>query len=248
MPKLSTRVLDRPPSYLGLLNATVWEGEEDVLVRESRRLNTLANMPEIARLQAAEDEKIWYMYGSLYGRVFRQLDGVDPEEVRTLAEQLANTFDGKWTSECQAAMSQLAIVKEYGLLSLRVVTTAGVNFLVDGFQGLQNIALLRYHGIGTNNTAESTGDVALNTELTTQLTPASTRAAGTQVEGASQNIFRTVGSNVVNTSVTVVEHGIFSQQATGGGSLLDRSVFAGIGLVNGNTLQTTYDFTIAAGG
>jgi hypothetical protein len=145
-------------------------------------------------------------------------------------------------------MSQLATIKDYGLLSLRVVTTVGVNFIVDGFQGTKNISNLRYHGIGTGGTAEAIGDTALVTELTTQLSTASTRATGTLAEGASANIYRTVGANVVNTSVTVTEHGIFDQAATGGGSLLDRSLFAGIGLVNGNTLQTTYELTLAGGG
>lgn len=246
--KLQTSILDRPPGYLGLLNETDWSSEPDAIVREAKRINSLAVMPEILKMQVAEENRIAYLYGSLYGRVFTPKVGVFPEEVRILSEQLARTFDGVWTPACQSAMSMIATIRDYGLLSVRVVTTVGVQFMVDGFQGTKNISTLRFHGIGTGATAEATADTALVTELTTQTTPTSTRATGTLTEGASANIFRTVGSNVVNTSVTVTEHGIFDQAATGGGSLLDRSVFAGIGLVNGNTLQTTYDFTIAAGG
>jgi hypothetical protein len=248
MSKLATRVLERTPKYLGLLNQTVWETEPDVVVREARRINSLRLMPEILKIQAAEELGIGAIFGSLVVRRFAPRSGVDPMAVKVLSDQLAQTFDGEWNRDCTFAMLQLAEISDYGLVSLRVVTTAGVNYLVDGFQGTQNISLLRYHGMGTGTNAEATSDTALQTESTTALTPASTRATGTLTEGASANIFRTVGSNVVNTTVSATEHGIFNQAATGGGTLLDRSVFAAVGLVNGNTFQTTYELTIAAGG
>lgn len=248
MSKLSTRVLDRQPHYARLLPDTVWETEADIVVRESKRINALRNMQEINKMQIADEANVMYAFGALWGRVFTPLPGIDPEQVRELSDLLARTFDGRWTSECIAAMAEIATTKDYGLLSLRVVTTAGVNFIVDAFQGTANISLMRYHGIGTGTNAEATSDTALQTESTTALTPASTRATGTLTEGASANIFRTVGSNVVNTTVSATEHGIFTQAATGGGTLLDRSVFASVGLVNGNTFQTTYELTLAAGG
>lgn len=137
---------------------------------------------------------------------------------------------------------------EYGLASARVVTTAGVNFLVDALQGTVEPEILRYHGIGTGGTAEAIGDTALVTELTTQYNPDSTRATGTLAEGASANIFRTVGTNTVDAAVAITEHGIFSQAATGGGTLLDRSLFSVINLANGDSLQSTYELTVSAGG
>jgi hypothetical protein len=205
-------------------------------------------MPEIVKLQAADELGIGAMFGALFGRVFVPRGDYSPEEVRMRSQQLADVFDGVWTEECQRAMNEIAIIRDYSLMSLRVVTTAGVNYIVDAFQGTQNISLLRFHGAGTGTNAEAIGDTALQTELTTQLTPASTRATGTLTEGATANIFRTVGSNVVNTTVNATEHGVFNQAATGGGTLLDRSVFAAVGLVNGNTFQTTYELTLAAGG
>ena len=137
--------------------------------------------------------------------------------------------------------------EDYGLLSLRVVTTAGVNFLVDALQGSVEPEILKYHGIGTGTNAEASGDTALQTELTTQYNPNDTRATGSLTEGASANIFRTVGTNTVDASVAITEHGIFSQAATGGGTLLDRSVFSAINLASGDSLQTTYDLTLSAG-
>jgi len=151
---------------------------------------------------------------------------------------------------------QLSLVKvnsqgqatDYGLVSLRVVTTAGVNFLVDALQGTVEPEILKYHGLGTGANAEAVGDTALQTELSTQYNPNDTRATGSLTEGASANIFRTVGTNTVDASAAVTEHGILSQAATGGGTLLDRSVFSVINLANGDSLQSTYDLTLSSGG
>lgn len=138
-------------------------------------------------------------------------------------------------------------VIELGLASMRVVTTAGVNFIVDAFQNSVELEILKYHGIGTGTNAEASGDTALQTESTTALNPDSTRATGSLTEGASANIYRTVGTNTVDASVACTEHGIFSQAATGGGTLLDRSVFSVVNLANGDSLQSTYDLTLTAG-
>jgi len=137
-------------------------------------------------------------------------------------------------------------VEDLGLASLRVVTNAGVAYIVDAFQNLTELENLKYHGIGTGGTAEAVGDTALVTESTTALNPDSTRATGSTTEAAA-NIYRTVGTNTVDASVACTEHGIFSQAATGGGTLLDRSLFSVVNLASGDSLQTTYDFTITAG-
>ncbi len=138
--------------------------------------------------------------------------------------------------------------RDYGLVSCRLVTDAGVAFIVDAFQNSVEMETMRYHGVGTGTTAEAAGDTALVTESTTALNPDSTRATGTLAEGATGNIYRTVGTNTFDASATITEHGVFSQAATGGGTLLDRSKFTGIGVVSGNSLQSTYDFTLTSGG
>lgn len=136
----------------------------------------------------------------------------------------------------------------YGVVGVRVVTTAGVNFLVDALQGTVEPEILKFHGIGTTNTAEAIGDTALAAELTTVYNPDNTRATGSLTEGASANIFRTVGTNTVDGTAAIVEHGIFSQAATGGGTLLDRTIFSTINLGSGDSLQSTYDLTVNSGG
>lgn len=139
-------------------------------------------------------------------------------------------------------------VLELGLASMRVVTTAGVNFIVDAFQNSTELENLKYHGIGTNNTAESSADTALGAESTTALNPDSTRATGSTTEGASANIYRTVGTLTADASIAAVEHGVFSAASTGTGTLLDRSVFSTVNLASGDSLQATYDLTVSAGG
>lgn len=141
------------------------------------------------------------------------------------------------------------LVEDYGIVSRKVVTTAGVNFLVDALQGSVEPEILKYHGIGTDATAEAIGQTALLAELTTEYNPNNTRATGNLAEGASANIFHTEGTNTLDANGIVLrEHGIFSQAATGGGTLLDRSVFAAITLDSGDALLSKYELTLTAGG
>jgi len=141
------------------------------------------------------------------------------------------------------------VVLDYGLASLRVVTDAGVAYLVDACQGLVEPENLKYHGFGTGTNAEAASDTALQTELTTEYPIDNTRPTGTTTEGASSNVYRTVGSLDPDSTVAITEHGVFSQAPTGGGSLLDRSKFAPV-TVNavGDTLQAIYDLTLVSGG
>ena len=138
---------------------------------------------------------------------------------------------------------------DYGVVSRHTVTTAGVNYIAARMANSSpsNISLLNFHGIGTGATAAAIGDTTLQTELTTQYNPDSTRATGTQ-SNPSANVYRSLATNLVDATVAITEHGIFSQSATGGGTLLDRFVFSAINLASGDSLQTTFDLTMATGG
>jgi hypothetical protein len=138
-------------------------------------------------------------------------------------------------------------VLELGLASMRVVTTVGVNYLVDAFQNTTELENLKFHGIGTGAVAEASGDTALGAESTTALLVDNTRATGSTIEGGSANIYRTVGTVTVDAAVANTEHGILSQAATGGGTLWDRSVYGVVNLAIGDSLQATYDATFPAG-
>lgn len=138
-------------------------------------------------------------------------------------------------------------VERHGVTSRKVITDAGVGFLVDAWQNSVEMENMKYHALGTSSAAEAANQTALTTELTTQYNPDNTRATGTTTENAA-NIFRSVGTNTLDASATVNEHGLMSQAATGGGVLWDRSLTGAQTLSASDSLQTTYDMTATSGG
>jgi hypothetical protein len=139
-------------------------------------------------------------------------------------------------------------VEDYGVVGRKVVTDAGVNYIVDAFQNSTEVENLKFHGIGTGTTAESAGQTALVTELTTEYNPDNTRATGSTTEGATANVYRTVGTNTLDATpgAALREHGVFS--AASSGTLLDRTLYSAITLSSGDALQSTYDLTLSSGG
>jgi hypothetical protein len=133
---------------------------------------------------------------------------------------------------------------DLGLLSIRVVTNAGVAFMGTDFNaGTTEITNMNFHDSGTGVAAENVTD----TDLGTPAGP-TTRATGTQSNPASGQ-YRTVGTITYTSTLAITEHGIFNQAARGGGSTLwDRSVFSAINVNNGDSIQFTYTLTINAGG
>ena len=139
-------------------------------------------------------------------------------------------------------------ITDYGEVSRRVVTTAGVNAIVDAFQNSVELETFIYHGFGTGGTAEAVGDTTLVTELTTEYVVDNTRPTGSNTEGAGANVYRTVGTLDPDSAVAITEHGVFSQASNAGGILLDRSLFSVINVAaTGDTLEATYDLTFTAG-
>lgn len=139
-------------------------------------------------------------------------------------------------------------IVNYGLISLRVVTDTGVAYIVDAFQNSVELENMKFHGYGTGGSAEAVGNTGLTTELTTQYVSDNTRPTGSTTEGATANIFRSVGTLDPDADVAITEHGLFS--ASSAGVLIDRSLFSAINLsgAGGDTLQTTYDLTFTSGG
>lgn len=138
---------------------------------------------------------------------------------------------------------------DYGVVSYRVVTDAAVAYMVDDLDsaaGSADVSNWQYHGAGTGTTAEDVTDTALETESTTALNPDSTRATGTGSQ-PSANVYRSVGTLTFDASAAITEHGILTQAATGGGVLLDRSVFSAINVGSGDSIQFTYSLTLTAG-
>lgn len=175
---------------------------------------------------------VWGWIVNILAHLFSRLTGAV-----TLTSELRGRLrraDGTWI--------------DYGTLSRRVITNAGVTFLRDDFNNnAQDITTMNYHGCGTGVTAEAVGDTALGTESTTALNPDNTRATGTRSTPAG-NQYQTVGTLTFDASAAITEHGIFSQAATGGGTLWDRSVFSAINVASGDSIQFTYVLTLTAGG
>lgn len=181
---------------------------------------------------------------SLYARVFRpdwaQLTYAQAQKLKQLlhdnvdVRELCSPYHG--------------MVTDYGVVSTRVVTTAGVNFLASAFNNnTTNVGLFKFHGFGTGTNAEAIGDTALQTELTTQYAVDNTRPTGSQ--SAATNVYTTVGTLSPDSggTIAITEHGIFS--ASSGVTLWDRSIFSAVNLVAGSdSLQVTYNLTLTAGG
>lgn len=132
-------------------------------------------------------------------------------------------------------------VINYGLISTRLVTTAFVNFMVDQLQTeTSEWGDFKYHDSGVGTTGAAVGDTDIET------TDGESRATGTQTEGASANIYRSVGTISYTSTLAITEHGLFSQVT--GTTLMDRHVFSAINVVNGDSIQFTYEHTYTAGG
>lgn len=189
--------------------------------------------------------------------MFRQTDVNAPLKIRLLGAgwRLKNFFYHKFRSGLQIAMllagvgliSSVSAVHniqaqgisvDHGVISRRVVTTAGVNAIRDQFLGTFTLANFKYHVSGTGSTAEAVGDTALVTEV-------ATRVIGTQVSGGA-GAYQTVATIPYTATLAIVEHGILSAAAAG--TLLDRSVFTAINVVNGDSITFTYTITFSAGG
>ena len=132
-------------------------------------------------------------------------------------------------------------VTEYGLIGTRVVTTAFVTalatYMYDG-SGTAPTAY-DYHASGTGTGAEAVGDTTLGTDSGVS------RVSGTASNpGAGQ--YRSVATMSYTGTLAITEHGLFS--ASTSGTMLDRTVFSAINVVNGDSIQFTYTLTISAGG
>lgn len=136
---------------------------------------------------------------------------------------------------------------DYGIVSRRVVTTVGSAYIVDAWQNIVELENMKYHGCGTGGTAEAVGDTALITELTTALNPDSTRATGVQTESASNQLVSTA-TVTFDGSAAITEHGLFSQAATGGGVMFDRSLFSAVNVVPTESIIFVYTVTFPTGG
>lgn len=128
----------------------------------------------------------------------------------------------------------------YGVVAYRVVTTAFVNFVTDQLQTETSVfGDFKFHDSGVGTTAEAVGDTGIET------TDGESRATGTQTESAA-NAYRSVGTITYTTTKAITEHGLFNDASAG--TLMDRTVFSAVNVVNTESIQFTYTLTINSGG
>lgn len=129
---------------------------------------------------------------------------------------------------------------EFGVVSRRMVTNAGVAFLASAFTNTVEPETLNQHDSGTGVTAEAATQTALVTAT------GGARVAGTQSTPGSTNIYRSVATILYTSTLAITEHGIFT--AASAGTMFDRSLFAAINVVNGDSIQFTHETTFPSGG
>jgi hypothetical protein len=154
---------------------------------------------------------------------------------------------GLYKDAAELALEQPGLwipTKTRRLCKNRVVTTAFVNDIVDCLtvNGTQ-LALFddyKYHDCGIGTGAESAADTALGTPW------GGARVVGTQIEGTSTYIYKSVATITFNATKAITEHGLFNASTTG--QLMDRTLFAAINVVDTNQIEFTYNITFTAGG
>jgi len=135
-------------------------------------------------------------------------------------------------------------VVNYGLISTRVITDAGVAFLVDDWDDdTTDITDMKFHASGEGTDAEAAGDTALGSEATT----VTDRAEGTPTQPAANQLRSTATQNYTG-AAAITEHGIFSVVTESTGVLWDRSMFSAVNVANGDSITWTYTCTVSAGG
>ena len=133
-------------------------------------------------------------------------------------------------------------VIDYGTIGVgRLVTTAFVEYQVDiMIADATAWGDFKFHDSGIGTTAAAITDTDIET------TDAETRATGTQLEGATAEIYKSVGTISYTTTKAITEHGLMNIVTAG--ILLDRHVFSAINVENGDSIQFTYELTIDDGG
>src|SRR5579872_1451951 len=129
-----------------------------------------------------------------------------PEQVTKLKGLLADNIDVRELVPVFGGS-----ITDYGVLSYRVVTDTGVQYLANAMsEGTATAQNLKYHGFGTGTATEGTAQTALQTELTTHYAVDNTRPTGSQ--SVASNIYTTIGTLSPDSggTIAITEHGIFS--------------------------------------
>jgi len=122
----------------------------------------------------------------------------------------------------------------------RVITTAFVDFIVDQLQAETSaFGDFKYHDSGTGTDAEAITDTGLGTAW------GGSRDTGTQTE-TDHDTYKSVATTTYNATKAITEHGLFNTSDSA--TLMDRTVFAAINVVDTNQIEWTFEASFTAGG
>lgn len=132
-------------------------------------------------------------------------------------------------------------IEDLGVVCRKAVTDDFVHHLVDCLQANDvTFSDYKYHDSGTGTTAAVAGDTGLETPC------GEARTTGTQIEGATGNIYRSVATHTYAGNFAITEHGLFNTLAST--ILMDRHTFTAINIVANDRIEFTYEITFTAGG
>ena len=154
--------------------------------------------------------------------------------IETHTELLAELFDDKGKKLDERRVKD------------RVLTTAFVNDIVDALQGMTNPYAwfddYKHHWSGTSTEAEAASDTNLFVGTTED------RVAGTQTTSTSSNIYKSVATITYDSTHSITEHGLFNSTSSTSGTLMDRTKFTALNVLNGYSIQFTFTVEFTAGG
>lgn len=177
-----------------------------------------------------------------------QLRSMARTGVRRIAQRLKTTralFNGELMVGTAALSARVfradGTIEDLGVICRKKVTGAWVTFVVANMvTDSTEFGDAKYHDSGTGTTAEANTQTALVTAT------GDARVAGTQVAGgtATAPTYTSVATLPYTATLAITEHGLFTKSTST--TLVDRSVFSAVNVVNGDSIQFTYVLTLNA--
>ncbi len=133
--------------------------------------------------------------------------------------------------------------KEIGkrIVENRVITAVFAQDIVDNLiSSTGTFGNYKYHDTGTGIGGETQTDTGLGAPC------GEARDVGTQTEGTSPNIYKSVATHVYGGTFAITEHGLFDSAT--GGNLMDRTKFAAHDVLASDEIEFTFIVTFQSGG
>lgn len=124
-----------------------------------------------------------------------------------------------------------------------MITNAGLAGGASRINGAGSEAAFTYLAVGVGTTAAAAGDTALETEITDSGLSRANATASRTTTTQTNDTATLIHTWTVTGSKAITECGILNAASTG--TLLARQVFSAVNVVNGDSLQVTYDVAVS---